>query len=159
MIRAATLSGLSWALLAMGACSSTPTPLAVTEHKAAARCAGVSEGLTQMTEGGLQRLQRRQFLTESAEQPQSSSQAATQLLVAVSHGDQPSPGYGFELRSATLSNGVAELNLHWVTPPAGQPQATVMTSPCLVLALPKGEYRKVVAQDQNGPIGSLDLAP
>jgi hypothetical protein len=155
MIKLATLT----ILLALSACSSTSSNLAVTEHSAQPQCAGISSGLTQLTPQTLQRLQQRQFLIEGSNDPAAGAPVAQELLIAVSHGAQPSPGYRFELRSATLSEGVAQLNLHWTTPPTNSIQATVMTNPCLVLALPKGDYQRVVAQDQNGAIGSLDLAP
>lgn len=158
MIKQATLMTLA-TLLALSACSSTPSNLAVTEHSAQPQCAGISRGLTQVTPQTIQRMQQRQFLTEGSSDIVAVVPAANDLLIAVSHGAQPSPGYRFELRSATLSDGVAQLKLHWITPPADSIQATVMTNPCLVLALPKGDYQRVVAQDQNGVIGSLDLAP
>lgn len=160
MINLKTMATLFGTLLLASACSSTQSTLAVTEHTAKAQCAGIPSGITKMTTQRVQQLQQRQFLTEgSADTPTKVKADTTTLLVAVSHGDQPSPGYRFELRSATVSNGVAQLNLHWVTPPADSMQATVMTSPCLVLALPQGEYHRVVAQDQNGVFGSVDLTP
>lgn len=157
MIKLAAIGTTITALVALSACSSTPADLAATEHSAQPQCAGISSGLTQVTPQIVQQLQQRQFLNEPSDDKTKAAPAAPELLVAVSHGAQPSPGYRFELQSATVSEGVAQLNLHWTTPAPDSIQATVMTSPCLVLALPKGAYKRVVAQDQNGVIGELDL--
>ncbi len=157
MIKLAAIGTTMTALVAFSACSSTSTALAVTEHSAQPQCMGISSGLTQVTPKMVQQLQQRQFLNEPSEDKTQAEPATPQLLVAVSHGAQPSPGYRFELKSASVSEGVAQLNLHWTTPAPDSIQATVMTSPCLVLALPQGAYQRVVAQDQNGLIGELDL--
>lgn len=157
MIKLAAIGTTITALVALSACSSTPTELAVTQHSAQPQCAGISSGLTQVTPKMVQQLQQRQFLNEPSNDTTQAEPAASDLLVAVSHGAQPSPGYRFELQSATVNEGVAQLNLHWTTPAPDSIQATVMTSPCLVLALPKGAYQRVVATDQNGLIGELDL--
>lgn len=157
MIKLAAIGTTITALVALSACSSTPAALAVTEHSAQAQCRGISSGLTQVTPQMVQRMQQRQFLNEPSEEKNQKTPVAPELLVAISHGAQPSPGYRFKLQSATVSDGVAKLNLNWTTPTPGSIQATVMTNPCLVLALPKGAYKRVVAQDQNGLIGELDL--
>jgi hypothetical protein len=81
------------------------------------------------------------------------------LLVALSRGAQPTPGYGFGLTGVTRRGAVATIRVNWMTPPADAILAQVITDPCLVVAFPGAGLRRVQAEDQHGAvIGRLELA-
>ncbi len=66
--------------------------------------------------------------------------------------EKPTAGYGLALSSDILTNqsGVASLKVR-ATAPAGV-AAQVVTRPCLLLALPDGDYKRVDVFDQNGAL-------
>lgn len=67
--------------------------------------------------------------------------------------ERPTGGYALNLASPTLTvvDGVASLRLETSTPQGGM-VTQVVTRPCLLLALPSGEYRRVEAFDQQGAL-------
>lgn len=74
--------------------------------------------------------------------------------VVVALGQMPSPGYGISLdgADASLQDGVVNLPVKFSRPNPDALYAQVMTSPCLVLNLPKGDYTKVVAGDMTASV-------
>jgi len=89
---------------------------------------------------------------------QGSDQPADLLLVAISRGPQPTPGYRFELGDAFLDNDVAILALRWIEPAADAVLAQVITHPCIVVGLERGGYRRVRAVDDRGTVlGEVSL--
>lgn len=66
-----------------------------------------------------------------------------------------SAGYALSLASPnlTVNQGVASLHLE-TTVPAGM-TAQVLTRPCLLLALPGSDYRRVEALDQSGGVWAV----
>jgi hypothetical protein len=67
-------------------------------------------------------------------------------------GRKPTGGYGLAPaeNELTVSAGTATLRLDWSTPAPGAVLAQVVTRPCLVLAVPKGEYSRVRVLDRTG---------
>ena len=74
---------------------------------------------------------------------------ASEAVVLVSGGQRTSAGYGIELVStrAQVRDGAAALRVAFTSPPAGAASAQVMTSPCLVVALPREGLRAVAVLD------------
>ena len=72
----------------------------------------------------------------------------TKSLVLIAVGQKPSAGYGIEFGSeyATLSADTLYLDLNFIQPPAGAMVATVMTSPCAVIAVKRLSWDLVVAE-------------
>lgn len=66
-------------------------------------------------------------------------------------GQQPTGGYGMDLKQgfAVLSDDTAILKISWIEPPPGSILPQVITSPCLVIILPKGPYSRIHLLDQN----------
>jgi len=80
------------------------------------------------------------------------------VLIAVSRGDQPTPGYGFRLLAAERSDTTAIVTLAWDTPPPDAILPQVLTHPCIVVALPRAEVEQVeVRANALGLIGTLSL--
>lgn len=120
------------------------------------QCKDLAPGLTLVGYQGLARIRGGEFVAPTA--GGAAGIDASVVLVAVSRGAQPTPGYGFALTAATRTGTTAELRLHWSEPPDDAVLAQVITHPCLVVALPRAGLARVVAIDQAGePIGSLAL--
>jgi hypothetical protein len=72
-------------------------------------------------------------------------------LVLVAMGQRPSAGFslGLAQESARVLDGALELRVDWLKPPAGTRQAQVITSPCLLLSVPRGGYGRVRVVDRE----------
>ena len=75
-------------------------------------------------------------------------------VVFIQMGQKPTGGYGIELAEpyATLNDGEALIRLRWIEPAPGAIVTQILTSPCLVVALPKGAYEKIAITDENGNV-------
>lgn len=78
----------------------------------------------------------------------SSEDFETQSLILIAMGQKSSSGYGIEFGSeyATLSADTLYLDLNFIQPPAGAMVATVMTSPCALIAVKRLSWTQVVAE-------------
>lgn len=121
------------------------------------QCQGLDMGLTRVSYADVAGIRGGTLLNLS--EPESSTPAAEGLLlVAISRGRQPTPGYALSLAGARRQDDTAIVEVHWDTPEPGAVLAQMMTHPCLVVALPKDDFRRVEAVDQSGrSLGSLDL--
>lgn len=73
--------------------------------------------------------------------------------VAVEMGVRLSAGYGIAVsREALLDHGTARLNASLLTPAPGEVTAEMVTSPCVLVALPPGAYRAVELRDPGGAV-------
>lgn len=125
------------------------------------QCHGLEAGLTRVDYAAVAGLRGGRLLSmpdtgdTAAEPPEAGRDA---LMVAVSRGPQPTPGYALSLEGATRQGDTAIISVHWKTPGPDAVLAQVITHPCLVVGLPGGVFRKVDVVDQTGEaIGSLTL--
>lgn len=74
------------------------------------------------------------------------------LLIAM--GQRSSGGYGLTLADdvAAVRDGVLTVRVDWREPPAGSRQAQVMTSPCLLVAVPDAGFYRVQVVDREGRV-------
>jgi hypothetical protein len=80
------------------------------------------------------------------------------LLVAVSRGQQPTPGYGFELLEGTMKGEVVTVRLAWNQPPPDAVLAQVITHPCIVIGLEGQGFSTLrVIDEEDGPLGEIVL--
>ena len=95
---------------------------------------------------------QRQVIGRTSPVPAVDFEAAHVVLIRM--GQRPTGGYGIELAApqARLDNGSALIRLRWIEPPPGTASTQALTSPCLVIELPKGAYRKIVITDESGNI-------
>jgi hypothetical protein len=71
----------------------------------------------------------------------------------VEMGVRLSAGYGIAVsREAAVSGGVLRLSASLLTPGAGQATAEVVTSPCVLVALPPRSYRGAELYDPSGSL-------
>ena len=74
------------------------------------------------------------------------------LLVAM--GQKNTGGYGLKMMadSVELNDKVLSVSLQWQEPKPGMIVIQALTSPCLLMKIPKGEYRRIEIKDQVGTI-------
>jgi len=67
-------------------------------------------------------------------------------------GRKTTGGYALSLAAAeaTVSNGIAVIRVQWREPSPGAIVTQQLTSPCLVLKLPRNNYSAIEIQDQAG---------
>ena len=73
-------------------------------------------------------------------------------VVFIQMGQRPTGGYGIELAEphATLDDGEALIRLRWIEPAPGAIVTQIVTSPCLIVSLPKGAYESIAITDEGG---------
>lgn len=77
-----------------------------------------------------------------------------EAALLVSMGTKPTAGYGMSLPadSARLIGDRLEIHLDWQSPPRGAVVAQALTSPCLILKIPRDGYKEVRILDRVGGI-------
>lgn len=83
------------------------------------------------------------------------------MVLLVSMGQQPSAGYGYDVSrvSASVENHTAVVRVTPVTPPPGVLTAQMITHPCILIRVPRGEYSRIRVVDQFGEILGDVAAP
>jgi hypothetical protein len=73
-------------------------------------------------------------------------------VLQVFMGQQSTGGYRLRLLHPRLehSASLATVRVEWLLPPPGALTPQVITSPCLLLAIPRGSYRSLTVTDQSG---------
>jgi hypothetical protein len=73
-------------------------------------------------------------------------------VLLITMGQRPTGGYLLDLAkpSADIISDTAILHLVWFKPPSGAILPQVITSPCILLSLPKGDYSRIQVLDQTG---------
>jgi hypothetical protein len=73
-------------------------------------------------------------------------------ILQVFMGQQSTGGYRLRLLQPQLGHtpAGASVRVEWLPPPPGTLSTQVLTSPCLVLAVPRGAYRSLRVTDQRG---------
>ena len=80
------------------------------------------------------------------------------ILLAISNGRQPTPGYRFDLIGAFAAEGIATLELRWLAPADDSPQPQMITHPCIVIGLEHGAFESVRAVDEHdNPLGEVAI--
>ena len=82
-------------------------------------------------------------------------------VVAVYMGKYSTAGYQLELSVETAEINDHELTLFvsWVEPPVDALVAQVITSPCLLVSIPKGDYSAIRVRDAGGGIRASTRLP
>ncbi len=75
-------------------------------------------------------------------------------IVWIYMGQQRTGGYALSLAAAeaAVANGIAVIKVQWREPRPGAIVTQQLTSPCLVLKLPKTNYSAIEIQDQAGRV-------
>lgn len=77
--------------------------------------------------------------------------AASEALL-IEMGRRPTAGYRLTLADTSLAirDGVAQVLVNWEEPGPSAVVTQVMTSPCLIVTVPRARYRELVVVDQLG---------
>lgn len=71
----------------------------------------------------------------------------------VEMGSRPTGGYGLAVaRAAVLRGDLVILQATFVSPAAGSLRTQALSSPCVLVQLPRGRYRSVEVQDPSGGV-------
>ncbi|MGD8497595.1 MAG: protease complex subunit PrcB family protein [Chromatiales bacterium] len=97
-----------------------------------------------------------------AEQPRLGSSSSVshdvdfskETVLLISMGQLATGGYGLRLAEESLPvvSGVGTLRVEWIEPPPDAFVTQALTSPCLLVALPREGYDVLRVVDQNGQI-------
>lgn len=76
----------------------------------------------------------------------------THAALLISMGQQRTGGYSVRLASDQIqvSDGRGKVSVKWITAKSGMVTIQMLTNPCLLLKVPRGNYRIVDVVDQNG---------
>ena len=77
-----------------------------------------------------------------------------EMALLVEMGQKPTAGYQLELIDSGLyiSQNQAYVTLNWVVPPKDRVLAQVISSPCLLLKMKRGDYKTIRVQDNAGVV-------
>lgn len=140
--------------LSQTACSA-PQTVTLTTLTQAAHCPIEMTGLSlyRTPEALAQALQRAQPQHGAASGLSDSTEPSTQLkpgfwAAAINIGQRPSAGYSIGLASKTgqIQDGALVIELEQTEPAAGSMQASVITTPCVVVAFPETDIERVIAK-------------
>ncbi len=86
---------------------------------------------------------------------------ASHGVLMVSMGRQSTTGYFLSLakNEVKVSNEIATVNLTWQELQPGAMAAQMITSPCVLISLPKADFSKVRIVDQDGLVRGEALLP
>ncbi len=75
-----------------------------------------------------------------------------EIALLVEMGQKPTLGYRLELVNNNLlaSDGGAYISMNWVAPKDNAYLAQMISSPCLLLKLDRGDYESVLIKDSKG---------
>jgi hypothetical protein len=82
-----------------------------------------------------------------------------EVVVLISAGRKPTAGFGLALASdkAPVKDGAAGVRIRFTSPDAGMMAAQVVTSPCLVVALPGDGLDTVGVLEGDKPVARVTL--
>ncbi|MBU0730684.1 MAG: protease complex subunit PrcB family protein [Proteobacteria bacterium] len=86
---------------------------------------------------------------------------ANEGILFVAMGEKPSAGYSLSLAedTALLTDGIASVRIHWLEPQQGMITAQVVTSPWMMIRLPKLNFGKIRVTDQDDRVrAEIELA-
>lgn len=75
-------------------------------------------------------------------------------VLGIFMGRRPTGGYRLALAGSGLriQEGTAVLRVDWIEPAPDAMVTQMVTSPCLLVRIPRGDYRRIEVQDQRGMV-------
>ncbi len=136
--------------LLLGACD-RGVGLAATEVLNNTDCKGAADGIRKVSYADVAGLRGSMLLSMSAPDT-ATDQTGELVLISLSKGRQPTPGYGFRLDDVRLRERVATIEFSWFAPAPESAQAQVITYPCLVVGIEPADFDTVRAVDGDGEL-------
>lgn len=147
-------------ILPLGACSTAQLVETVTVLNER-NCSNTVAGITERTLAELRRVRQSRLLAppdDAPIEPADDLPALEQTRIFVfSKGEQPTPGYAFELERSTLEGETLTVAFTWVTPASDAVLAQVLTHPCIAVGIPETKAKRLIAVDQSGEFARLEL--
>jgi hypothetical protein len=162
--------GVASAGLLLGACQAqapaAPTGPATLPHQvlhAGTQC-GADTALVEriVDAGGLRQAISGRGLTVGATPAMPAADFDRSLVLRLSMGQQPNTGHRMGVTGAQVDGASRRLVVHtvWASPEPGRMYAAVVTQPCVIIAVPRGDYSSVVMLDaQRRERASAALTP
>ncbi len=155
-------------LLLLAGCRETamappPVHLPVRLVWAGHQCGGPAPGASAYWIDGSADLQRK-VLSRPAVQAAlagGSMDWAREGLLWVRMGRKPTGGFGLDPASseAVVAQGIARVTVQWREPPPGAFVTQAITSPCLLLQLPRNDFHQVEVRDPSGRVRARAEVP
>lgn len=149
--------------LAMGCSGNRPvqTEVLLNHHN----CKTLDSGVTEIAVNQVARIRGSRLLQHpNSQAPDAALSAADQTALssatrvfAISKGPMPTPGYGFAMDGADLTESTLTVRLGWQEPAADALLPQQLTHPCLVVALPIAEAKTLVVRTGDAELGRLPL--
>jgi hypothetical protein len=140
------------AALMLSACATQPVTGPVEVLHAAAHCPGDAQRQVRLIEdqAALDALWRRGIGGLAADAP--TPDFSRKRVIVLADSEKPTAGYGLRLSSPemTVSRGVATVHIE-SSEPVGH-AAQMISRPCLLLALPDGDYQRLDVLDREGSV-------
>lgn len=75
-------------------------------------------------------------------------------VLGIFMGSRPTGGFRLALANnkAQVQDNTASVRVDWIEPPPGAMVTQMLTSPCLLVRIPRGDYRRIEVQDQHGTV-------
>lgn len=75
-------------------------------------------------------------------------------VLLIEMGQRPTTGYQLitEKDPVWVINGIVDVKTSWIEPATGSIQAQVITSPCVLIKFPSGDYARIRVLDQNNQL-------
>ncbi len=148
--RGRTVVLLAWVMAGCASCSAPA--INVTEVLNHSLCNSLPDGISRVEFADLAKIRGTTLLDAAGE---SGAESVAEplggvVLVAVSKGSQPTPGYGFELQSVDGSNAEVRLQYRWLTPAPDAVMAQMLTSPCSVVQIHSDQLPATVSAWLDG---------
>jgi len=146
---------------ALAACEPAEREITLTVLDSGTQCGGPADGAGAEWIGRPDRLRQ---MPKRPAMPGSSQEypwdPQVEGLLWIHMGTQPTGGYRLELAAPTaqVRNGVAVVQVRWREPAPGSFVTQALTSPCLLLKMPKAGIKRVDIKDQNDRL-RLQVAP
>jgi PrcB C-terminal len=133
--------------------------VAVRTVGAGLQCGGTAEGVSVRRLGSGEDVQAALAAGLVASPAAPAMDFAEDVVVLVSAGQKPTAGYAIELASdkAPVKDGAAGVRVRFKGPAEGMMNAQVVTSPCLVVALPAKGLTGVGVLDGDKVVAKLSL--
>jgi hypothetical protein len=104
--------------------------------------------------------QNTHILSRTPKEPLTPIDFSNDVIVAIWMGKKPTAGYGLSLEkeSAEVKEDTVVVQANFKVPDANAMVAQVITRPCLLIKIPKGNYRKIaVVSQKNKNVATLSL--
>lgn len=147
--------GLLGTSMLLGACQAQapagPTPVPHQVIHASAQCGADAPLVERITDaGGLRQAIAGRMVGGTPAVPAADFDRT--LVLRLSMGQQPNPGHRMGVTGARVEGASRRLVIDtvWATPEPGRMYAAVVTQPCVIVSVPRGDYGSVAVLDAQG---------